>query len=280
MSWIVPAVKLGAKIYGAARDRNRRKKNEFLDNYFNPDSSDYWMNNLGEQEASSSDYGTEDSSDSGSDGDSSSGTGGFSSSPGNFMMDWAQNAMAASGNNANNWNGLMGQAQDLINQPVNDPYAAQIQQWYNTVMAPGYSYYTPEQMDQMYQQQAGKLQEDVFSEWNDAMTGRIANQNTAGSGVAQMDWEALLGKKGGALGDLKSNIFNQNQEATQNAVQQALAGYPAWQGLSQQQQAQQWNRIMDLLSVMSGEKDRKAAKDSANAAGWADLGAALIGAFL
>lgn len=182
--------------------------------------------------------------------------------------------------NPYSWEALLQQAGGLLNQPVTDPYSGQAQQWWSTVMAPDYQAYSPEQLEGMYGQQAGQLKEDVFSQWEDAMAGRLANQGLAGSGVARMDWENLLGKEGGALGKLRGDIWNYGQDATRQDVQQALASYPAWQQMNFQNQNVQWDKLMEMLGIMGNERANKQQQSAANAQGIATVIGSILGGLI
>ncbi len=165
----------------------------------------------------------------------------------------------------------LAQAGQMINQPIQNPFLPQYQDYYQKVMAPGYEAFTPEQLNAMYQTQSGQLKEDVFSQWEDAMSERLANQNLAGSGAAKMDWEKLLGREGGALGALKGDIWNYGQNATREDIARAIGSAPIYQGQNADEQREAWNRLTQYLGIQQGEKAGQQQRQQANASGLASL---------
>jgi hypothetical protein len=187
---------------------------------------------------------------------------------------------AIAGKPTDMWGNLLQDAYDTYGQPVNDPYQAQAQQWYNTVMTPGYTAFSPEQISQMYEQGKNQLEADVFQGWEDAYGGTMANRNLTGSGVAGLDMGKILGKEGGALSNLYGDIWQYGQDATRQDVANAVSMYPSLQSMNFQGQNAEWDRLMELLGVVGNERAAKQNADAQNSGNiWGAIGA-LAGLFL
>jgi hypothetical protein len=152
-----------------------------------------------------------------------------------------------------NWQQLIDMAMGRIQNP--SQFTQTATNWYADVMAPGYSYYSPEQFQSLYKQGEDTLKGGIFQQMDDYYGSSMAGRGLTGSGVAGLDYGKILGQKGGALGQLWGGLQQQNIEGTQQNIARAL-------GLGTTLDAQQQGNIMDLLNVLLGEKNANAQADA------------------
>jgi hypothetical protein len=166
----------------------------------------------------------------------------------------------------------------MINQNTPDVYARPVSDWYNKVMAPGYQAYTPEYLDNLYNQGAAKLKAGVFNQWQNDYGARMANQGISGSGVANIDYGKVLGAEGGALADLYNNVQQYGMDATRQDVAQAAGMYPSLSAMNYQYGNQAWDRYAQMLGAYMQKYGIKAQQNSANAAGIGSIISSIIDA--
>jgi hypothetical protein len=162
------------------------------------------------------------------------------------------------------WKTLSGRAMGMLDPNNPDP----ARDWYSRVMSPGYQAYSPENLEQTYQGEASKLKADVFKGWEDTLGGTIANRGTAGSGVANLDWGKLLGKEGGALSNLRGDIWRYGQDATREDTARAL-------GMADRD----WQKLMEYMGLLQGERLQDKSNKAANKAGWGQAIGSALGSY-
>ena len=100
------------------------------------------------------------------------------------------------------------------------------------VMGKDYSAYTPEQQQQMINDQTKTAREQFATDEN-RIASHLATSGLAGSGVSGMDWGGQQSRENKAVADIVSNIGNQNIEATRSDKSQALGLIPSLASVSQ-----------------------------------------------
>lgn len=126
----------------------------------------------------------------------------------------------------------LNQINKLINsnssQALSDTGTSYIQ----NVMSQGYSAYTPEQQQQMIDDQTKTARKEFKTDEN-RIASHLATSGLAGSGVAGMDWGGQQSRENEAISNIISNVGNQNLEATRADKSQALSVIPSLASVSQ-----------------------------------------------
>ncbi len=179
------------------------------------------------------------------------------------------NSSSSGTSNTASWNQLL---QDIYGnlQNYQNPYLQQLegltQQW----LSPDYQAYTPEQLQQWYEQGKQQLEGDVFKEWDEGYGRQMANQNIAGSGVGDISYGKILGQKGGALADLWGGIQQFAEQARRSDIERATSLLPVMSQLKNLPLEQQ----MQLFNILTSERASAKQSQAQNNAG---LGAAIAG---
>lgn len=160
------------------------------------------------------------------------------------------------------WNKLIQEIYQGI-QGYQDPYLGQLETLTQRWLDPNYQAYSPERLQEWYEQGKSQLEGDIFKEWDENYGRSMVAQGLTGSGVGNLAYGKILGQKGGALADLWGGLQQFAEQARRADIERATTLLPMMSQLRNLPTEQRFQLLDILTADRTGERSQKAS----NAAG-------------
>lgn len=146
---------------------------------------------------------------------------------------------------------------NLSAEPDENPYLDLYGDTTSNILNKGYSYYTDDELQNMYNSQAADY-EDIFKGQSDTLSARMASRGLSGSGVYEKAFGDLSTYQADTLTDLYDSIQQQNVDLTNEAQTNAYNNLAMLSQLYSSQQSSALNdyyRLANLLNSSIGSNN-------------------------